>query len=224
MSGQLWIVDPSMAHAETQGTAEILALWQGPARVFLPALRPGDGPQHSSGYDGVSGVVIMGSAASVHDDLGWLERLSAWVLPILQGLQPIPLMGICFGHQLIARLAGGEVGYLRPDRTKRLGVERSEFRGGRLLPESESLQVVVSHRESVTALPVDFTAVASRPGVPCDAMEHNARPIMSVQFHPEGREQFAGTAGIDPLLITPQVVADSRRIIRHFLRVVKSAE
>jgi GMP synthase-like glutamine amidotransferase len=212
---RLWIVDPSAKRPEEQGIGSILDGWPGESRVFRPALRPSDGPRPESGWD-ADGFVLMGSAASVHDRLPWIESLAAWLRPLLTGEVRAPLFGICFGHQLIAHVAGGEVAFLTDDRAKRLGIELSELDGSRLLPGRHGLQVVVSHREEVRRLPDGFRRVACRPAVEVDGMEHAQLPVFSFQFHPEAREEFAGHVGIEPVRIDSRVRADSRRLLGAF--------
>ena len=112
----LWIVDPSLVTPEDRGVSEILKDWPGSFRVFRPGLNEGDEPDVLD-Y-AADGVVVMGSAASVHDSLPWMSRLGAWLTPILSGEPRIPLLGICFGHQLIAHLAGGKVEFFDAARTK----------------------------------------------------------------------------------------------------------
>ncbi len=218
---QLWIVDPSVRSAEEQGVAEILRDWPGASRVFRPALRPGDVPAGAEGYE-TDGVVLLGSAASVHDCLPWIPALEAWLRPVLTGERRIPLFGVCFGHQLIAHLAGGRVGYLDARRTKAVGVESTELAGGRLLEGAQSLRVVVSHREEVQQVPAGYRVTARRPRSPIDGLEHETLPIYSFQFHPEAREQFAREAGIDPAAIDARLRADGRRLLRAFLEEVWS--
>jgi GMP synthase (glutamine-hydrolysing) len=215
----LWIVDPSIRHAEDQGVAEIRLGWPGRVRLFRPVLQPGDGPSPADGYD-ADGVVVMGSAASVYEPHPWLERLGDWLDPIIKGQQRIPLLGICFGHQLIAHRAGGEVGFLAPNRQKRVGIETTELEGSRLLPGRHELLVVVSHREQVSRLPEGYDRVARRDGVAFDGMEHRELPIFSFQFHPEARDEFAVRAGIDRHGLVPRVLEDSQRILGAFRATV----
>jgi GMP synthase-like glutamine amidotransferase len=221
MSPRLWIIDPSIRHPEDQGIGEIGRGWRGERRLFRTVLVPGDGPQPGSGY-GADGVVLMGSAASVHDSHQWLEDLSGWLQPIIRGEVVIPLLGICFGHQLIAHLAGAEVGFLESDRRKRAGVEYSMLDGGRLLPGRRSLRVVVSHCEQVNSLPAGYRVVASRPGVAIDGLEHERLPIFSFQFHPEAGEEFAHHAGIDPALLDQEQKDDSGLLLSAFQEEVRS--
>jgi GMP synthase-like glutamine amidotransferase len=220
----LWVVDPSIRHAETQGVGEILDGWPGPHRLFRPVLTPGDGPGPDAGYE-TSGVVLMGSAASVHEPLAWLDRLGAWLRPVIEGGVRVPLLGICFGHQLIAHLAGGEVGFLDDDgRDKLLGVYRTRLNASRLVPQRDALDVVVSHREEIKRLPCGYRAVASRQEVEFDGIEHVDLPIFGFQFHPEAREEFAVHAGIDPGVISAAVRQDSRALLGAFRRVVLDRE
>jgi GMP synthase (glutamine-hydrolysing) len=212
---RLWVVDPSINNPEVEGIASILEGWPGDSRVFRPALNPGDGPAPEHGYD-TDGVVLMGSASSVYDTLPWATRLSAWIGPLVEGRVRRPLLGICYGHQLIAHLAGGEVGWLNEGREKRLGVEESELRGGRLLPGRRRLRVVVSHREEVKRLPAGCRVTASRPGVSIDGLEHREFPVFSYQFHPEAGEEFARHVGLDPAVLDERVHEDSRLLLGAF--------
>jgi len=132
----------------------------------------------------------------------------------------IPVLGICFGHQLIAHLAGGEVGLVAADGSKRTGVETTRIRNSGLVAGDATLRVVVSHREEVKACPPGFRVVASRPGVPVDGLEHTSLPLYSFQFHPEAREEFARHAGIAPEGIDETLRSENRRLLRAFHEVV----
>lgn len=216
--GTLLVIDPSMDRPETEGVAGIAARWPGESVVREPALR-GDGPTPGTGHD-LAGVVLLGSRASVYDDLPWAAALSEWLRPILTGETPVPLLGVCYGHQLLAHLLGGEVAFMTGDHAKRVGVEVSEVRGSRLLPDAD-LRVVVSHREIVTRLPPTCRAMARRPGVDVDGFEHADLPIFGVQFHPEARGEFAGRAGIPLVEIDARLERDSGRVIDAFLRLAR---
>jgi len=211
----LWIVDPSVAHPEEQAVAEIVGRWRGAHRVFRPALVPADGPGPETGHD-TDAVMVLGSRASVTDDLAWVGRLATWLSPLLDGSRPIPLLGICFGHQLLAHVAGAPVGPLTPDGAKRAGIETSFLEGGSLLPESVAISVVVSHREEVKSCPAGFRTVARRPGVLVDGLEHEYLPVFSFQFHPEAREEFARHAGIPPARIDERLKRDNGRLLQAF--------
>lgn len=212
----LWVIDPSAKVAETQGVATLLKGWTGSHRLFEPALRSGDDPQ---GY-ACDGIVVLGSGASVEDDLPWLRRLADWLRPVVRGEIERPLLGICFGHQLIGHLAGAPVGFLDSERTKRIGIEETTFQGGRLTPGLERMPVVVSHREQVEACPAGFEVTALRGGVPIDGLQHRTRPIYSYQFHPEARDEFAERSGIPLGRLDERLRSGNDRLLESFVRSV----
>lgn len=219
MPETLWIVDPSLEVAETEGARTVAEAWGGPARVFLPALRPGDEPE---GYDATA-LVVLGSAASVEDTFDWLGRLSAWLAPVVRGEVRRPLLAVCFGHQLLAHLAGGRVAFNREDRAKRVGVESCAPAGSSRWLGDARLRVVVSHREQVVEPPPGFRTVGTRPGVPHDAIEHESLPLYGTQFHPEARGEFAARAGIPPAEIDARLIADSDGLLRRFAERARAA-
>jgi GMP synthase-like glutamine amidotransferase len=203
---------------EDQGVSEVLGDWAGESRIFQPALRPGDGPTPRTGY-GTDGIVVLGSAASVHDDRPWIEDLASWLAPVLDGRRSIPVLGVCFGHQLIAHVAGGTVDWVKPDRAKTLGVDEVTVRGSRLV-EEKSLRATFSHREEVSVAPPSYRNVMWREAGVLDGIEHESLPIFSYQFHPEARDEFAVRAGIDPREIDERVIADTRRLLSGFRALV----
>jgi GMP synthase (glutamine-hydrolysing) len=217
---RLLVIDPSVTKAESEGTAAILAGWEGERQVVQPALRPGDGPAPGFGYQ-LAGVVVMGSAASPVAQIPWLQALKAWLEPVISGETELPLLGICFGHQLLAYLAGGAVGYLRSDRDKEVGCRITELSGGRLLPGRHRLQVIISHREVVHTVPPELRIVGSRPGVPIDAIEHRHLPLFGVQYHPEARADFCRDHGLDFAPVAEQIRSDGNRLLEAFRDLVR---
>lgn len=216
---RLWVIDPSIQYAEDQGVEQVLDGWPGESRILQPALSPGDGPAKGDGYD-VDGVVLLGSSASVHEDLPWLEELTGWLEPILEGEVEVPVLAICFGHQLVAHMAGATVGFLREDRGKKLGCLETVLESGRLLPGSHHLRVLVSHREEVKTVPPGYRVVARRPEVPLDGLEHERLAIFTFQFHPEARDEFAIRQGLDPSCVDQRLRSDSGRLLAAFRKRV----
>lgn len=215
----LLVVDPSVVAAEHDGVARVVGDWPGTTTLLRPALLPGDGPRPRDPV-AADGVVVLGSAASVQDPLPWLLDLAAWLEPLVTGTAGVPVLGICFGHQLVAHVAGAEVVYAHPDRRRLVGVVETVLEGGRLLPGRHALRVVASHREVVVAAPAAFRVTARRPGVPVDGLEHERFPVFGVQFHPEARREFAARRGLDPVEVDDRVEADGDRLLVAFRRVV----
>jgi GMP synthase (glutamine-hydrolysing) len=135
----------------------------------------------------VTGVVITGSPGNVTDRPPWLEPACAWVRALLAA--DVPVLGICFGHQLIAHALGGEVdwnpaGY----EIGTVDVEKLPAADGdpllcdlpRPFPAHEA------HHQTVRRLPGRATVLARSAGDPVQAFR--AGSAWGVQFHPEFTE------------------------------------
>ncbi len=217
---RLLVIDPSIVWPEDAGVAEVIGDWPGEARVLRPALHPGDGPGPGDGYN-ADGIVLLGSRASAHDDLPWLRELGAWLDPIFRGERPIPLLAICFGHQLLAHRAGGSVGLVHPDGKAELGVRETAVHGSRLLPGVGRMRVVASHKEEVKRVPAGFKVICHRPDVEADGLEHERLPIFSFQFHPEAREEFLVRRHVDPAGLDARAIEDNRHLLAAFRDLVR---
>ncbi|MBM4372385.1 MAG: glutamine-hydrolyzing GMP synthase, partial [Deltaproteobacteria bacterium] len=111
----------------------------------------------------------------------------------------VPMLGLCYGHQLLARDFGGRV---EAGREGEYGQVRARldptcplFSG---LPEDQA--VWMSHRDRVTSLPDGFRTVASSSAVPVAGFEHPDRRIFGLQFHPEVTHTPGGEAMLDRFL------------------------
>lgn len=219
MSGRrlhLLVIDPSLESPEVQGADEVARGWPGRVTRLRPALASGERIGREWGYDDIDAVVVMGSRASVHDEYDWQDDLAAWLAPLVRGEAVVPCLGICYGHQLLAHLAGGQVALSEPGGAKRVGVETTELAASRLLGEPSRRVVVVSHRERVRTPPDGWRVFGRRDGSPIDAIEHPALPLWGVQFHPEARDRFACRAGIDLGDRLADVERDGRDILEAF--------
>ena len=132
-----------------------------------------------------TGVVITGSHAMVTDRLPWSIALEAWLPKALDA--GIPLLGICYGHQLLAQAMGGEVGY--HPRGKEIGTVAVHLRDEaendplfRELPRTFAAQV--THAQSVFRLPSKAVHLAFNSHEPYHAFRLG-ECAWGVQFHPE---------------------------------------
>ncbi len=126
-----------------------------------------------------SAVILSGGPASVYGEG------APQVDPALFDLG-VPILGICYGLQLIAHVLGGKVERAeeREYGPARLVVERPEgvlHRFGR----DELLDVWMSHGDSIAALPPGFSTVGVSANTPYAAVVNEERRIHGVQFHPE---------------------------------------
>lgn len=150
------------------------------ARIVLPHLgealpRP----------DAVSAVLVTGSSAMVTDPDPWIEASAAWLRELVR--REVPVLGICFGHQLLAHALGGEV------RDNPNGIEVGTVTT-RLTPQAAAdplfsglpaqVAVQASHRQSVLRLPEGAVRLAASAQDPNHAFRWGER-AWGVQFHPE---------------------------------------
>ncbi|MBA3913965.1 MAG: glutamine-hydrolyzing GMP synthase [Acidobacteriales bacterium] len=123
------------------------------------------------------GIIVSGGPSSVYDDTS--PTIDARILDLHK-----PILGICYGHQLLARMLGGTVarGEVAEYGLSRLAVitEDSIFRDA---PKLSSAWM--SHRDLVTSVPAGFELLAKTDTCPVAAMGDHARRIYGVQFHPE---------------------------------------
>ena len=155
-----------------------------PLTYHLPALHGFDS-LYREGRP-LAGVVILGSGASVYDDVPWIPALSAWLRDRLA--PDLPVLGLCFGHQFLAHLHGGEIALLW-NGAKRRGTRIVEVKAPALLPE-ETGPLVISHREGVVRPPEGWRVVATSPAVTYDGLAHPEWPIWGFQPHPEATAGF----------------------------------
>ncbi len=133
----------------------------------------------------VAGVVVSGSSAMVSDGEDWSERAAAWLADAVRARTP--LLGICYGHQLLAHALGGRVG---PNpRGREIGtvtVELLEAAGSDALLGDLPGEIVVqvTHVESVLELPAGARLLASSAADPHQAFSVGDS-TWGVQFHPE---------------------------------------
>ncbi|HEX5225427.1 MAG TPA: glutamine-hydrolyzing GMP synthase [Solirubrobacteraceae bacterium] len=124
------------------------------------------------------GIVLSGGPASVYAD---------GAPPLDRGLLElgVPVMGICYGMQLLVRELGGRVEEAEVGEFGRSDLHVAGD-GGRLLAGLPAEQTCwMSHRDTVFEPPPGFTALASSMASPVAAVEDTARGIYGIQFHPE---------------------------------------
>lgn len=158
-------------------------------------------------------IIVLGSGASVNDDLLWLHSLSKWLLPRM--LSGIPTLGICFGHQLVTRLLGGRVGYLHEDHRKELGARVVSLKPNRLWGERTG-PLVVTHREAVLEMAPGMTIIGATDACATDVLIHERLPIATLQTHPEATAAFLQNGSV-PWPLTEGDLAFGHSLVDTFL-------
>ena len=133
-----------------------------------------------------AGIVLSGGPASVYEDA------APSVDPRMFRLG-VPVLGICYGHQLMAQALGGEVEATGQREYGRTGLHVTE--PGVLLQDlAPDEQVWMSHGDAVTRAPDGFRVTSRTEAIPIASMEDPERGLFAVQFHPEVAHTPKGTA------------------------------
>ena len=126
-----------------------------------------------------AGLILSGGPASVYAD--GAPQVDPGVFEL-----GVPVLGICYGHQLMARVLGGEVAATGQREYGATSLSLDEHGGGMLLQDLPATETVwMSHGDAVTRAPDGFRVTAHTGQIPIAAMEDPARGLYSVQFHPE---------------------------------------
>ena len=143
---------------------------------------------YPSDMDECDGYLITGSKLSVYDDVRWIRDLEQYIRVLNE--QKKFLLGVCFGHQLIAKALGGEV--CKAEIGWVTGLQSYTFHHNFpwLSDLNQDVKLIHSHQDQITKLPDQATLVASSKNVPI-AMYYIDDHIMSIQGHPEFTNEYA---------------------------------
>jgi GMP synthase (glutamine-hydrolysing) len=138
--------------------------------------------------EGMDGVVLSGGALSLEgsDQLG---RVGEWIDDF-----PSPVLGICVGHQYLARHFGGAVARSESPEFGRVAVTLERPDHPLFAGLASQLTVWESHNDQVTELPPGWLRLARSESCPIQAIGDPKRPRFGVQFHPEVEHTEGGRA------------------------------
>lgn len=118
--------------------------------------------------------LLTGSRHGVYDDLPWIAPLKSFIRDAAAVKRP--MVGICFGHQIIAEALGGKVE--KAATGFRIGMEQYETAHG-------DLTMPAFHQDQVIVQPPDTEIVARTAACAFAGLRYTAAPVLSLQFHPE---------------------------------------
>lgn len=208
----------------------------GPIQVSIEIIDPRRGDRLPDVAD-VGGAIITGSGSMVTDRASWSEDLAQWLRTAVA--ENVPILGICYGHQLLAHALGGEVGY-HPQGIE-IGTvsvslappahDDALFAG---FPDAFLAQAV--HRQSVMRLPPGAVLLASNDFEPRHAFRVG-ESAWGVQFHPEfspdvmtgyiqhlAEKLDAGSATAAALLERVRPAEQSSSVLRMFASFVERCQ
>jgi len=126
----------------------------------------------------VKGLILSGGPKSVYEEDA--PKINKKILEL-----GIPILGLCYGHQLLAHLLGGEV---EPAKSKEFGITYATIIEPIAILKGlgKNEKVWMSHGDTVFSIPPgEFEVLARTKNTPVAAFRHKAKPIYGLQWHPE---------------------------------------
>lgn len=198
--------------------------------VEVCMVHSGDRPRPAEHY---RAALVTGSASMVSDRLDWSEATSDWLRAAYA--RGLPLLGICYGHQLIAQALGGRVDY--NPRGREMGtveIERTDADDALFERMPKRFRAHATHEQSVVEMPPGATLLARSALDDCQAFRIGER-CWGMQFHPEfsaaimrayidGRRDALITEGRDAAALRGAVQPTpwARRALRRFAQVARA--
>jgi GMP synthase-like glutamine amidotransferase len=141
--------------------------------------------------DEIEALLITGSSHGVYDPLPWIGPLKEFIRNAYQ--RHIPMVGICFGHQIMAEALGGHAG--KSDKGWGLGRHAYQLQNlpENLAPKVDQIHITASHQDQVLTQPPAAQVIAKSEFTPFAGLYYPEGPAISVQPHPEFDDDFSQT-------------------------------
>ena len=195
----------------------------------------GDALPDSRAY---AAVIVTGSASMVTEGLDWSERCAEWLGDQARDAR-LPVLGVCYGHQLLVHALGGSVDWNPRGRqigTKLLAANAPAKNDPLFGAAGESFRAQTTHQQSVVAIPAGAEVLASSALDPHQALRLGER-AWGVQFHPEfsagvmagyirGRSDRLRSEGMDPVQLLKECgpAPQARRLLQRFVRLAQGGK
>lgn len=125
-------------------------------------------------------VIISGSTSGIYEDEEWIDALVEKTREYIKN--DVPVLGLCFGHQVIAKALGAEV--VQMD-SYEIGYRPIEFQDSELFEGLDTVEYPFNtHQDKVIDMPEELESIAET-DVSNQGFQHVSKPVYGVQFHPE---------------------------------------
>ena len=194
MTQRIYCIDPATHTPEKDTYRHICSLVPSSFKLtyHLPALEKWEKILLHEKMSPAQGVIILGSSSSIYDQKPWQIMLMKWLEKKMR--QQVPILGICFGHQMIFHMLGSKIRKLSK---KQSGTRVIHFMADSPIKfQKEKKEIVVSHQEIATTLPNEMNLMANSNLFDIEAAYHKTQPIYTVQGHPEATNKFCQNQNI----------------------------
>lgn len=131
--------------------------------------------------------VVTGSSAGVYDPLPWIEPLKDF---LVAAKGRAPLVGVCFGHQIMAEAFGGKV--IKSPKGWGVGLHTYDVRHPEgWMADAAPIAVAASHQDQVVEPPPAARVIAASDFTPYGMLAYDDQPAISIQLHPEFEPAYA---------------------------------
>lgn len=136
----------------------------------------------------IAGIILGGSSANVEEHRSWQKPLIDYLEEQIH--KNVPILGICYGHQLLSFMHGARLKRVEQKQTgfRKVTVKREEPR--LKIKATDQMHLCVSHYEFIDRLPEGFEHWMESEEVTFDALFHKQKPIWTFQPHPEATPYF----------------------------------
>ena len=137
--------------------------------------------------EGCGAYVVTGSSAGVYDALPWIDPLKDF---LRSAKGQVPLIGVCFGHQIMAEAFGGKV--IQSPKGWGVGLHRYRIEEPQAWMDSpEPVAVPASHQDQVVELPPGARVIGGNDFCPMGMLDYGPARAISLQLHPEFDPAYA---------------------------------
>ena len=188
MTAHIAIIDPAVNIPAMTAFNNLVRLSPLPLTYHLPFLH-GITPLLAIEQETIAGIIVLGSNTSVNNTSLSQDLFISWLEKFID--RQLPILGICYGHQLLSKVFGGKVEFYCPSQKKLSGFRTVNIHEDqRLVIDQRQQQLVVSHNEMVTEMPREFEVFADSELLAYEGLRHKQLPIWTLQPHPEATQEF----------------------------------
>ena len=164
----------------------------------------------------IDAIVVLGSSCSVHDAEPWQKDFNLWLSKHIQ--KDIPILGICYGHQLLAHLEGAKVAFVFDKEVKRKGLYEVNIRTSDFT-KSHLGRFIFSHNEAVVDLGSNWLELGHSNELRNEFIKHRTKPLWGIQAHPESSFTFGKNSGLVENLNESDLV-DGHNFLDSFIHFI----